>query len=326
MFAAATLCANVLLSAADPATLAAALSSAQGGETIAVGAGDYGDVAIKGRKFSPPITIIAADATQPPRLRSLVIDHVEGLVLEGLSVERGPANPLTDYAIHIKFSSRVRLRGLDVASAPNGIAGDDGFGVMIRDSKDVSVVEGAIHDVFRGVASLDNDDVTIAGVAFSRMGSDGVVARGALRLTIENNTFRDADLVDPVRFHPDAIQLWSRGASRANADVVIRGNSVFRGAGDATQGIFVKAPELTTRNLTIENNRIDQSMWQAIYVENADGVVIRNNRVTPAKPGDRPGIDVRGFANNVRVAGNVAASYRIAPGVAATGNRLEPPR
>lgn len=178
-----------------------------------------------------------------------------------------------------------------------------------------------MHDVYRAVAIFDSDDIEVAGNAIRRVGSDGVVARGTVGLSILENDFADFAIIDLDVQHPDAIQLWSRGAKRANEDVVIRGNSIRRGVGDPSQGIFIKSPEISTRRLLIEENFVEQSMAQGIFVENGEGVVIRNNTVVAARTGDRPGIEVRAPSADALVVDNIAAAFRMAPGVEAARNR-----
>ncbi|MEZ5920327.1 MAG: right-handed parallel beta-helix repeat-containing protein [Parvularculaceae bacterium] len=310
----------------NAAELSAALNAAKGGEIISLAPGDYEVLALKGHDFAKRVTLTAADPAHAPQFKSIFLYKVSNLAFDGVALRLGPARPLLDYAVTMRESSHISFTRFDVASAADGVVGNDGYGFMIRDCSHVTIADGAIHDTFRGIASFDNNDVVISGVSFSMMGSDGIVARGAVRLTIENNHFADAALLDPKRFHPDAIQLWSRGAVRANDGVIIRNNVVFRGAGDATQGIFIKSPEIASRNLLIENNIVHQSYLQGIFVQNGDGVIIRGNRVEPAHKGDRPGIELRTPIKNANSEHNIAASWRLAPGVTSMGDISTDPR
>ncbi len=311
------------LPARDGASLAAALGLAAPGDRILLAPGAYGDVTIGPRRGRGAVTIAAASADAPPLIRSIFVRDAEQVTLENLTITFGPAGePLSSRAIEVRRSSGIRLDRLSVSSAANGDAGDDAYGLIIRESRDVSVLASRIHDVFRGVAIFESDDVVIRGNGFSRAGSDGVVARGAAGLIIENNSFTDFTPADPVRWHPDAIQLWSRGGSRATERVVIRGNVIRRGAGGPTQGIFIKTPEIASRDILIENNRIEQSMGQGIFVQNGANVTIRGNVLLAVEPAlHPPAIEVRAPFLNATVESNDAPKWRLPEGVRSAGNR-----
>ena len=310
----------------NAAELEKALADARGGEMVELVHGEYGALALSGRIFSERVTIKAADHASPPRFKSITLIGVKGLSFDGVIVELGPARPMRDYAVTIRRSANIDFSNFDVSSASDGVIGNDGYGFMIRDSKGVTLSSGKIHDIFRGVSSLDNDDVKISTVSFTKFGSDGVVARGAVGLTIEECLFTGAALVDPLKYHPDGIQIWSRGAVRANQNIVIRNNRIIQGDGDSTQGVFIRTQEIQSKNITVDSNEITQSRWQGIFVENANGVSIRKNRVTPSREGSLPGIELRAPIENANTEHNIAASWRLAPGVTSVDDISTDPR
>jgi hypothetical protein len=302
--------------------LEAAIARAAPGDTILLAPGSYGALTIGPRRGAGAITIAAAAAADPPVFRSIFLRDADGVALKNLVVAFGPAaDPRADRAVEIRRSSDIRLEGVRIASAADADPGNDANGLIIRDSRSVAVLGAVLADVFRGVVVQDSDDVSIAGSAFARIGSDGVAARGAVDLTISNNSFTDFTPADPVKWHPDAIQLWSRGAERANARIIIRGNSIRRGHGAPTQGVFIKSPEIASRDILIEDNRIEQSMGQGIFVQNGASVTIRNNVLVAVEPVlHPPAIEVRAPFENAVVEGNEAPKYRLPPGVDARRN------
>lgn len=312
------------ISVGDAHALDAAIARAAPGDRIVLAAGAYGDLVIGPRRGAGMVTIAAADAAAAPVFRSIFLRDADSVTLKGLAVIHGLAiKPLSDRAIEIRRSADIRIEGLRVASAGNGAPGDDANGLIIRDSRRVTVTGSQFSDVFRGVVLYDSDDVTVAGNSFVRIGSDGVAARGARDLTIAGNSFSDFTPADPVKWHPDAIQLWSRGAPHANERIVIRGNVVRRGAGGATQGVFIKTPEIASRDILIENNRIEQSMGQGIFVENGAGVTIRGNVLVAVEPVlHPPAIEVRAPFANAVVENNEAPKFRLPPGVEARRNSV----
>ncbi len=309
-------------SVANPVELKTALASAAPGDAILLAPGDYGVLDFRRRRFDPAITISAADRTRPPAFKKILFVDVAGVSLSGLTVTYGQAaTPLSSYAVDIRGGSNIELSGFEISSAANGVAGDDAYGVIIRDSTSVGVRDSRIHDVFRAIFVADSSAVEIRRNVILAVGSDGVAARGTIGLSVIDNYFADFRNVDPVRFHPDAIQLWSRGAARASENIVIRGNLIRRAAGDPSQGIFIKTPEIAARNVIIEHNVIEQSMGQGIAVDSVDGVIIRNNTVIPFDPAtDRPGIDVRSSRGEMAIMDNIMIAARFTGVAAAAAN------
>lgn len=311
------------LAVADARALEAMVLRAAPGDRILLAPGAYGDLAIGPRRGQGRLIIAAADDAARPVFRSIFLRDAEDVTLQSLDVIHGPAaDPLADRAVEIRRSSNIRLDRLRVASAVNEDAGDDATGLIVRDSSAVVIAASQFHDVFRGVAIFDSDSVIVSGSAFSRIGSDGAVARGVRDLTIENNSFIDFTPADPAKWHPDAVQLWSRGAKRANERIVIRNNVISRGEGGPTQGIFIKTPEIAARDILIEGNRIEQSMGQGIFVQNAVGVVIRNNTLVAVEPLlHPPAIEVRAPFEDAVVENNAAPKFRLPAAVEASGNK-----
>lgn len=306
----------------DPAEFRAALASVSPGDRLLLASGAYGSLDLRDVVFAPAISVEPLDWAAPPVFTSINLSEVNGFSVNGIVVAYGVTqSPLSTYAVNIQGGGDISLKRMEIASAADGVAGNDAFGINIRNSARISVSDNNIHDVYRGVAVLDSDNVTVSRNVIRVAGSDGVVARGAVGLSILDNYFADFAIVDLELQHPDAIQLWSRYALRANQDIVIRGNLIRRSVGDRSQGVFVNTPEFATKNLLIEHNVIEQSMAQGIAVANGDGVVIKNNTVIPHDyQADKPGIEIRAPAANTFVADNIAMAYRLADGALASGN------
>ncbi|MFZ5618283.1 MAG: right-handed parallel beta-helix repeat-containing protein [Pseudomonadota bacterium] len=310
------------LIASDPASLRSALVSAAPGDRVLVAAGNYGAFSLSDAHFLPSISLSPADPDAPPVFTSIYFSDVSGLSLSDVKVVYGQTQaPLSSYAVNILRGADLDFSKMEIVSAADGNAGNDAYGVNIRNSARITLRENLIHDVYRGAAVFDSDDIEISRNVILAAGSDGVVARGSVGLSVLDNYFADFGIIDIEVQHPDAIQLWSREAPRANADVVIRGNLIRRGKGDATQGIFIKTPEIATRNLLIEHNVIEQSMAQGIAVENGEGVIIRNNTVIPDDYElDNPGVEIRAPFANVSVEANISMAYRLPAGATSSAN------
>jgi hypothetical protein len=294
----------------SPAELDRAIANASAGDRILLGAGDYGRLAIQGRNYSASLVLEAQDGAAPPRFQSIVVERSSNIVLRNLSVSFGAsARPQTDYAVHLSHAQAIRLEGMRVASAPNGVAGDDANGVMALSSADIEIVDSVFDETYRGVVSFESDRVLVRRNVILRSGVDGVAARGADGLTIEDNYIAEFLAVDPVALHPDGVQIWSKSAARPNRNIAIRRNLIRRGEGDPAQGVFIRTPELRSVGIVIEDNVIDQSMGQGVAIENAEGAVIRRNTLLPARRGEAaPAIDVRNAV--AATDANLAVAYR----------------
>jgi hypothetical protein len=308
------------------AELGAAIAAAAPGERILLAPGAYGALIVRGRTFAPAIEIAAADPSRPPHFASIRIADSTGVHFADIGVAHGPAaKPEQERAVDITRSRDIEFLNAVISGAPDGDPANDPVGLVIRDSARIRIEGSRFHDLWRGAAVLDSTGWSIRGSQFRRMGSDGIVGRGAVRARIEDNLFTDFSTDLATGVHPDAIQFWDRGAARAIDGLTVSGNTVLRGRGGPSQGVFINGenPALVSRNILIENNVIHQSMLQGILVKNVDGAIIRHNTVAPFDPAtDAPGIEARAPAVDVVVEGNLAASLRPAGLGAGAGNIL----
>lgn len=306
----------------DAASLEAALAAAAAGDRIEISPGSYGSISLVGRHFAPALTLVSADALSPPVFTSIYLSNVTGLKIFGLKIVFGATQaPDASYAVYLFNGQDVQFEEMDISSADDGVAGNDAYGIFVRDSNQIKISNNHVHDVFRGAAIFDSTDVLVGRNVITDVGSDGVVGRGVVRGSISRNYFTDFDIIDPRKVHPDAIQIWPRGARRGSQDVIIDGNIIRRGNGEPSQGILIGGPEFVTKDLLIVNNVIEQSMGQGIALSNVETSEIANNTVLPHDfQRDAPGIDIRTPGVGVTVRANLASAYRLDPKVSAHSN------
>jgi len=305
----------------DAASLAAAIETAEPGDRLLLAEGNYGAFAIRNRSFSPAIEITAAQATAPI-FTEIELRDVQGVHFSDLAISFGPTTaPRTTYAVDVQRGTDVAFSAMEFEGAADENPDNDAQGLNIRDSQDVTVENSNFHDLFRGVAILDSTNTNVTQSTFRNISSDGIVGRGDFGVLIEDNFFTDFFLTSVGNVHPDAIQFWDSGASRENRDLTIRGNVILRGVGDPSQGIFIKAGSMASENIVIENNVIQQSMIQGLYLENVVGATVNNNTIAPFDTIiDKPGIEVRAPASGVEVTDNLAISWRLAGAGITAGN------
>lgn len=313
----------------DAAGLQAALAAATGGETIQLAAGNYGSLTLK--DFQVPVTL-TGDTTAPAVLTGLNLDNVDGLTLDGLTLDYvyQPGTGIWVEFAKIQDSQHITLRNLvidgDVASG-TGTAADGaatGRGLRIFASDDVVLETSEVRSFWKGLSIADSTNVVLRGNDFHSMRSDTLTLSELDGILIENNKFHDREK-GPDTDHPDFIQAESRTATTPLSNVTIRGNLFDIGDGDPSQTIFLAneavskgaGPDLVFRNITVEDNVILNGHTNAIYVGATDGLVVRNNTLLHAGPEGAeeiatpvaiPAIRISSQATDVTVTGNVTGN------------------
>lgn len=301
----------------DTAGLTAALKSAQAGDTIKLAAGDYTAFTLNNMKFSGAgVTITSLDPSKEAHLTSFELRGCEGITFRDLELAADPnkANPF-----QIIDSARINLDKLFVHGSLDGDAQNDPAGILIRQSKDVTVTDSVFTELEFGVTHADSRGVTIDGNKFTGIQEDGVRGGGTSNIQITNNVFSNFDPVEGD--HPDAIQFWTRNTTSSATDITISGNLVLRGEGSPIQGVFFRDQmgNLPYKNVVIADNLVVGSTANGIMVNGAAGVTITNNTVV-ALPGQTAGIGLT-KATDVVLTDNQASQFSIEPSVTGLTNQ-----
>ena len=254
-----------------------ALKSVGSGDTIRLEAGTYSNVALGNVRFDGTVTITSADPGNPAVLDGLVMRDSMGLKFSNLEFNIDPSK--VGYGLQVLDSQRIEFNGVDIHGTLNDNPGDDTQGMLIRSSSDIAVTGSEFHELANGIGMLDNLGVKLTGNTFHDIRSDGVSGGGTSKLTISGNTF--TDFSPAAGDHPDAIQLWTKGAKGSAHDIVISDNLITRGEGGVMQGIFLtdQVGNLPYQNLTITNNVVAGGMYNGIMVLNAENAQITGNTV-----------------------------------------------
>lgn len=291
---------------ATPATVAAILVKAQGGDTIQLGAGDYPPVALSKRTFDPPLTIKGrADAV----VASLNAVQCKGLILDSLNVLFTPTATTKSSSPAVRFyqCEKIVLRGSKIVGGPavsgvpitataldstgNVIGLPTGYGVAVQDCKDVTIAGNDVSQFYRGVVPGNSDGITISGNVIHHMRTSPITGGGNRNVTIERNHLHTST---PWNYsgagdHGDYIHLWTVAGKPAIGGIVIRDNFLDQGAGQAMLGIYLDDNNLLVgfENVLIEGNVILNAMRQAIQVECTTGLIRRNTMITPVEITDK---------------------------------------
>jgi hypothetical protein len=272
-----------------PLVLAAAfpIAALQPGATVRLPAGPVAALVLRGRRFDPPVTVLADGAT----VQGIVLADVQGLRWRGGTI--------------------VSAEGLQPSTTMQGYA------VNIRQSRDISIEGATLTSAVRGVVLAQSDGIALRRLMLTGLRSDGINIALSRRVLVEDVTC--SDFVPIARIddaagkmikdgdHPDCIQAWSRPSDPPSADITIRrvkargpmqgiflGNHVRNGIDD---GGFDR--------VLIEDNDIEVAFPNGIRIDGGRNSIVRNNRV--ATP---PGARFR-------------TSLRITDGMLACGNRID---
>ena len=193
---------------ADPSTLKAVFASAQGGDTVYLGSGDYGSFA--GGAKPSAVTL----APEPGATPTLSVDfsaashiRLDGLTLTGIDLH-GTTHDVTIANSNVTGTSLVN--------------GTDGNGLMVNANivfdgdrfANINVCPSGCYEgrltIHGTMSETQPIGVTIKNSVFGPGGSADGIMVGAYGVQILNNEFRDLTQGDPNVAHTDAIQFYGQ--------------------------------------------------------------------------------------------------------------------
>jgi parallel beta-helix repeat protein len=302
--------------------LTSALSSAQSGDTILLGAGSYSAVNLKDLKFDGLVTIASKDPNDPAVLTGLSISGSEGLKFSNLEFDL--SSPHTVWNLSIAKSKNIELNGLDIHGSLNNNPGDDRSAVLVRGSSDVRVLNSEFQQLDHAISLAANNGVRVEGNTFHDIRADGVIGSGSSNVQVVGNTFTDFYPVGGD--HPDAIQFFTTNTTASARDITISGNLITRGDGGIIQGIFVtdQVGNLPYQNVTITDNVVVGAMYNGIAVHNSKDLTVSGNTV--ASYGDMKSWIYVFKSTGATVTDNEAMvlKYGEAIGLVQSGNKILP--
>ena len=177
----------------------------------------------------------------------------------------------------VSNSDGVTFNGTEFAGADS-----TGWAVFGRNVSNLAIKKGPIHDCRDGVVIWTGKNITVDGVAFSRMGSDCIDPSNVDGVYVRNSSVRDAKHEKGA--HPDFVQL----GTTACKNVYIEDNDL-----DATtMGIDDFGSFTANQNVNIRRNRITTNEYEnAIVFEQSGttGEVVDNIIISgPNSQGKKP--------------------------------------
>lgn len=263
--------------ASSTAELQKLLEAARGGEIIYLTPGRYDPVSFQGLRFDVPITLTSADASMRAELTGANLRDCKGIRIT--NVRLVDHSPETLYDFLVQDAEDIAFDNIVISSVEGATAYQSGP-LMIRSSKNVTVIRSEITNVRYGISLLDNQGITITSNYFHDIRTDGVRGGGNSSVGIKDNLF--TNFSPSGGDHPDAIQFWTTNTTTSVSDITITDNVIVRGEGAPVQGIFMRdeSSTLPYQSVTIEGNVAIGTMYHGISVGNASGLIVSGNRVT----------------------------------------------
>lgn len=239
--------------------LDAAIKAAKGGETIKLAAGTYTSITVQNKTFTTPVTIASLDSSNPVNVTTLQIINSSNLVVKNVTAAQNfqPAQDY-NYANRIIGSTNVVVDGVKLSGGTGDVTKSMGWGLLLRDSKGVTIKNSSVDHFGLGMNVLTVDGVTIQNNNFHDNRRDHTNFAEASNVVIDNNMFTNLYPVNGE--HPDAIQFMTNGKTKGNTNITVSNNVMMQGDGLPFQGVFMgNESSIPYENITIKNNLVYQN-------------------------------------------------------------------
>lgn len=253
-----------------------ALKTAQAGDTIYLEAGNYSGLQIRSLVVNGNVTITSKDPGNPAVVTDLNIVGSGGFTFKDLTFA---PNEGGEFAFRVNTSKDITFSNLDVHGSLNGNPQGDSSGISILKSSNIKVEDSEFYELRRGVGVASSDGVIIDGNKFHDLQTDGVMVSDTSNIVINGNSF--SDFFPAEADHPDAIQFLTKGTTKASENITISNNTMWRGDGQAMQGIFMRdeVGTLPYKNVTIANNLLVGTGYHGITVGHGENLKITGNEL-----------------------------------------------
>ena len=267
------------------AQLLAAAKAAKAGGTILLAPGNYGDVSQSNLTPTATITVKSADPDNDAVFRTLNMMRANNIIIEDIDIHRPLASGASQntYAVNVGRATNITFIGIDVSGSLNNDARDDGLGMSLNGSQ-ITVIDSTFTQLRTAVAAAGADFLFV-GNSITHV-RQGMTIRSMTRAVIEGNYAADFQADYERKEHPDVFQVHSGASANASSELIFRNNVMLPGANGFAGGIYVQSEAFIKgradqrhTNILIENNYCEGNYRQAITLNNADDVIVRNNTV-----------------------------------------------
>lgn len=305
------------------------LSTAQPGDVILLSPGDHGRLSLQG-PLPPDITLRAADPTDRPVIRSLLLRGVSDITLRELNLDYDQAardEPLyrpfrlvdvSDIALH-----DLRVLG-DRIDEEEGLNLPVSVGLSLENGHDIRIEDSVFVDHFRGLVVDGATSLRIAGNRFHRMRSNGIKLMSVTDVLVDDNELSGFSPETGTQDAPIMVLVETGQGEGPSTGITIRGNVLSVGGGLWTRSMVFRNHAVRDdagglgayfQDVLIEENVILNAHIDGIVVDEVDGLTIRRNSILRAAhaqddrsdpPRWTPIVRVAETSRGVLILGNVA--------------------
>jgi hypothetical protein len=272
--------------------LANAIAHAQPGATIRLRPGSYVGVALVHLRFDRPVTITSADPSHPATIAGLKIVDSSGFKFSELEMStEGSTDPI--YGFRVQDSDNLIFDDLITYGNKNNTPTMNRAGFYITHCSNITISNSQFVHMGVGIGANKNDNIRIIRNLFLEMSKGGVEMGAVGFVTIADNVFANFDTGRGI--HPDGVQIYTAGMPTPSHDISVVGNLVFRGKGNAIQGLFIQDEGVSSafNNVTVSDNAVIGGMWDSIYIRHVTGALVVKNNISASWPG----LDLEGSGN-----------------------------
>ena len=269
--------------AAPWCSLERAVAAAPAGAEVAIRAGEYPPLVIRGGRTRPDYLTLRAHPGERPST-SLTLKKTSYLHVEGLRLR----------SVWLTDAHHVRLRSNEITPS----------GVVVRAGSFLEFEQNNFHDIALSanqtqvgyairLVSGPNADVRIVGNKFDRITSDAIQAGSTDRILIEGNEIARCNAWDDPTEHSDGIQFYG-----TVTDAIVRRNWLHHN----NHSMIAKGH--TYAGLIIENNLIHDTA-SGLNLYDTPGAQIINNTIWDVGDFGLRLSQIRGNMGGVVVANNI---------------------
>ena len=176
--------------------LDAALSAAKGGEVLALATGAY-SISLSSKAYASKVTITSQNASSPARLSFLSLRGVSNVTFKSLDIGRSlkaGENPTSVYMGKVTSgSSNITFDTVHVHGSLDGNPNNDGQGLLIDQSKNVTVTNSQFEQLGRPMMITNSNGVTLAG-NYVHNTTSGIYTNGVTNLVQTSTAVTTASL------------------------------------------------------------------------------------------------------------------------------------
>jgi hypothetical protein len=292
----------MIINVSSGSALTSAVRSAKDGDVIQLNSGTY-DIDVRNAAFTNGVTITSAPSANVV-VNSFFVYNDKGLIFKDLELIRSS----TTKKFEVNSSTNVTLDGFYVHGSLDDQPNNDGNGITVRDSHNITIQNSEFQQLYSGLSHLKDDGLIVRGNYFHQMAMDGLRGGGSSNVTVDQNFFTDFNRDGGV--HTDAMQFWTTNEKTSAHDITVTNNVVLGSVGTSMQGIFLadETRVLPYQHVNISGNMILGSQWNGIYNNNGVDVSVTDNTVVATSSSMSAWIKLASI-EGATLANNVSTSF-----------------